>query len=228
MTTHEDLAKRIDVSLLSAALTEDAVRHACKQSATLGLACCIVRPTDVEIAVRAAGPSLRVGSVVDYPYGFSTTSAKLYAARDLLRRGAREIETPMSLGKLLDRQFQYLESELQQMAQACHESGAALKVTIDSSALDDELLLLCCRILRRAEVDFLSNSTLDRLELLKTHSRDRLQIKISAPFGDLDATLAACERGVARLEAADPAALLGAWNQLLAARAKENAAALNA
>lgn len=228
MTTHDELAQRIDCSLLAPALTEDAVRHACKQAARLSLACCIVRPADVEIAIRAAGSSLRVGSVVDYPYGFSTTSAKLYAIRDLLRRGAREIETPMNLGKLLDRQFQYLESELQQMAQASHESGAPLKVIVDASALDDELLLLCCRILRRAEVDFLSTSTLDRFELLRTHSRDRLRIKAAAPFGDLDEALSACENGLARLEAADPSALLGAWNQRLAANAADRAPALNA
>ncbi len=228
MTTHDDLAKRIDCSLLAAALTEDAVRHGCKQAARLSLACCIVRPTDVEIAIRAAGPSLAVGSVVDYPFGFSTTSAKLYAARDLLRRGAREIETPMNLGKLLERQFQYLESEMLQMAQASHESGAALKVSIDASALDDELLMLSCRILRRAEVDFLSTDSLDRFELLKTHARGRLQIKVSSPFDNLDDALAACENGLARLEAVDPSALLGAWAQRLAASAGEEAPALNA
>lgn len=228
MTTHDDLAKRIDCSLLAVTLTEDAVRGACKRAAQLALACCIVRPTDVEVALRAAGPALSIGSVVDFPYGYSTTSAKLYAARDLLRRGAREIETPMNLGKLLDRQFQYLESELQQMAQAGHESGAALKVSIDTSALDDELLMLSCRILRRAEVDFLSTPSLDRFDLLKSHARGRLQIKVTAPFGDLDAALAACENGLARLEAADPSALLAAWSQRLAAIAAEKAAALNA
>ena len=228
MTTHEDLAKRIDCSLLAVSLTEDAVRHACKQAAQLALACCIVRPTDVEVALRAAGPSLCIGSVVDYPCGYSTTSAKLYAARDLLRRGAREIETPMNLGKLLDRQFQYLESELQQMAQAAHESGAVLKVSIEASAFDDELLMLSCRILRRAEVDFLSTPSVDRFELLKAHSRGRLRFKVSAPFGDLDGALAACENGSARLEAADPSALLGAWNRRLAAREAEKAPALNA
>ena len=87
----------------------------------------IVRPSDVDNALRWLGPgSLIVGSTAGYPDGSTTTGAKLYEGRDLLRRGAREIEMVVNVGKLVSRQFQYVEMELLQMAKSCHESGAPL------------------------------------------------------------------------------------------------------
>jgi len=80
-----------------------------------------------------------VGSVAGFPHGSTTTAAKLYEARDLLRRGAREIDMVLNIGKLISRQFQYVEMELAQMAEACHDAGAILKVIFENAYLTDEL-----------------------------------------------------------------------------------------
>ncbi len=189
----------------------------CAAAIRSGISRLIVRPCDVEAAARTFAGAL-FGSVVDAPYGFSTTPSKLYAAREVLRRGAREIETPINFGKLASRQFQYLEAELLQISQACREFGAVLKVSVPPAGLTDELKMLTCRILRRAECDFLNIPSLESIDLWKTHARDRLRIKLAAPASSLDAVLTALSQGCERVEAAGPAALRREWTERAAAQ----------
>ena len=79
---------------------------------------------------HSAGQSVRPGSIVSYPYGFQSTAVKLYEARDLLRRGAKEIGVVIGASKLLSREFQQVQTELNQLVEACR--GAAARLTVFS------------------------------------------------------------------------------------------------
>ncbi len=217
MEAFGQLAQYLEYSLLAPELSEDAILRSCAAAIRSGIPCVFVRPSDVEAAARTFS-GIRIGSVVDFPHGFSTTPSKLYAARDVLRRGAKEIETPINFGKLASRQFQYLEAELLQMSQACREFGAILKVSVPSSGLTEELQILSCRILRRAECDYLSLPSLDSLDLWKTHARERLRLKSATPASSLDAALAALSQGCDRIEIRDPTALRREWDERFAAQ----------
>jgi deoxyribose-phosphate aldolase len=136
-----------------------------------------------------------------------------------LRRGVQEIDTVMNTGKLVSRQFQYLETELLQMADACHQSAALLKVNLESEFLTEELNIIACRIARRAGADYIGTSKLEDVPLLLSHSRDRLKIKCHAPIADLDSALAFQSAGCVRIELTEPVGILEAWRQKLAAGA---------
>ena len=210
-----DLAPLLESVLTRTELSEEDVIRACDQAKQLGIAAVIVRPSDVDtVARRLQGSSVMLGAVVDSPHGYSTTAAKTYAASDLLRRGVRQIDTVMNTGKLISRQFQFLEMELLQMAESCHESGAVLAVDLESEHLNEELKILACRIARRAGADSIGTSRLEDIPLLASHSRDRLKIKSCAPGADLDQVLAFRDAGCARVQVSDPAAILEAWQAL--------------
>lgn len=190
--------------------SESDISRACDVAKQYGVASLIVRPSDVELAVRwISGSAVRLGSLVDSPHGYSTTSVKTYATRELLRRGAQEIDTVMNTGKLVSRQFQYLETELLQMAEACHQSNALFKVNLESEFLTEELKIVSCRIARRAGVDYLGTNKLEDVALLLSHSRDRLKVKCCAPIPDLETALAFQAAGCGRIELGD-LVLLGA------------------
>ncbi len=178
----------------------------------------IVRPSDVDLAARwMSGSPVRLGTLADSPHGHSTTAAKTYAARDLLRRGVQEIDTVMNTGKLVSRQFQYLETELLQMADACHQSGAVLKVNLESEFLNEELNIIACRIARRAGADYIGTNKLADVAVLLAHSRDRLKIKCYAVIPGLEVALAFRDAGCSRIELAEPGPILDAWKEKLAA-----------
>lgn len=216
--TYEDLSKALELPALGAELTEEQVRGACDLARTCALGAIIVRPSDLDLASRWVNPPLVLGAAIDWPHGYSTTAVKQYAARDALRRGARELTVAINTGKLVSRQFQYLEMELLQIAEACHEISGKLIVNLESSHLTEEHKIVACRIAKRAGADLLATSQPLDLPLLRQHARDRIQLKLR-DVSTLDAALEALAAGCTRLETAQPAGILEAWKARISPKA---------
>jgi deoxyribose-phosphate aldolase len=168
-----------------------------------------------------------VGSVVGFPHGSNTTPVKLYETRDLLRRGVKEIDMVINIGKLLSRQFKYLESELFQMVEACHEQGAILKVIFENAFLTDDLKIIACKICKRTGVDFSktstgfapSGATIEDLRLMYQHCAPAVRVKAAGGVRDLEKALQVYQVGCDRFGATATAAILDAWKQRLAPEA---------
>ena len=215
---YEDLAGLIEYALTRPELSEENVAQGCERAKQYHVAAVIIRPSDVELVARwLLGSAIRLCALSDSPHGYSTTAAKLYEARDLLRRGAQDIDTVMNTGKLISRQFLYLETELQQMADSCHQSGASLTVNLESEYLNEELKIVACRVARRAGVDTIGTNKLEDVALLTAHSRERLKIKAYGAIPGLEAAEAFRAAGCSRIELTDPFPILEAWKAKLAA-----------
>jgi deoxyribose-phosphate aldolase len=224
LTTYEGLAKMIDHSLVRPELTDAQIVEGCEIAARYHVASVSVRPVDVDTAVRVLQSSdVAVGSVAGFPHGSSTTGTKLYEARDALRRGAREIDMVISLPRLLSRHFQYVETELLQMSDACHKEGAILKVILENAYLTDDLKIIACRICNRAGVDFVKTSTgfapsgytLADLRLMRKHLPEHIGIKAASGVRTLEKALEVYEAGCTRFGATATVAILEAWKARL-------------
>jgi deoxyribose-phosphate aldolase len=228
LATYEALAKMIDHSLLRPELTEKEVADGCRLALAYDVATATVRPADVETAVRILdGSPVKVATVVGFPHGSTTTPAKLYEARDVIRRGAREIDMVLNIGKLRSRQFQFIESELGQMAETCHQSDVILKVILENAYLTDELKTLACRIATRTGCDFVKTSTgfaptgytEEDLKLMRTSAGPNVQIKAAGGVRTLDLAIRVYELGCTRFGATATARILDDWKARLAAQA---------
>jgi len=222
--TYQDLALMIDHSLVRPELTEDQVIQGCDLAKRYAVKSVSVRPSDVETAVRIlTGSNVAVGSLAGFPHGSSTTAVKLYEIRDVLRRGAKEVDMVLNIGKLLSRQFQYVEMELLQAAEECHKQGALLKVIIENAYLTDELKIVACRICGRAAVDFVKTSTacaptgctLEDLRLMRAHAPEHVGVKAAGGVRTLDKVLEVYEAGANRIGATATPAILDAWKARL-------------
>ncbi len=216
--TVEELASILDYPIEAAILTSDEVAAAIRLAASLGLASVSVPSCEADLAVRLLeGTGTASASLVGYPIGSGSTAAKLYEARDLLRRGVKEIEFVLNLGKLASRQFQYIESELLQISQSCHENGAILKVVFEASKLAGDLKVIACKIAKRVEADMVVSAAFPLpdagsdadLALLKRVSKE--VCSLSGCAGDLDQALSRHALGCARIRCAAPRELLAAW-----------------
>ena len=224
LATYEALAKMIDHSLVRPELTDSEIVEGCALARRYQVASVSVRPSDVDAAVRALeGSGVAVGSIAGFPHGSSTTGTKLYEARDLLRRGAREIDMVLNIGKLRSRAFQYIETELLQMAEACHQSGALLKVIFENAYLTEEHKIVACRICARAGVDFAKTSTgfapsgykLEDVKLMRKHLPETIGIKAASGVRSVETALEVYEAGCSRFGATQTAAILDAWKERL-------------
>jgi deoxyribose-phosphate aldolase len=224
--TYEDLARSIDHEILRPDASDSEVAAGCELAQAYGIAAVIVRPCDIDMAVRLlAGTTVKPGSVCGFPHGDQNTGAKLYEARDLLRRGAREIDFVVNISKLIARQFPYVETELLQVSESCHKEGALLKVILENAYLNDEHRIIACRICSRVDADFVSTSTgfaptgylaVDA-KLLRAHVPEEAGIKAAGGMDSLDIALEALGCGCARIGTSHTAAILDEWKARIAA-----------
>ncbi len=231
--TYEDIARMIEHPVLRPELSEEEVHTGCEIARQYRIAAVTVRPSDADLAVEwMRGSGVAVASVVGYPHGCSTTSVKLYETRDLLRRGVTEVDTVINLGKMVSRQFQYVEVEIQQMAEACHEAGAILKVAFENGYLTDDLKTIACKIVKRAGVDFARTSTpfgplpysLGDVALMKRLLGDRAKIKASGGVRTISDVLELREAGCARVGTIATVGILEDWKKQLALQNSQTSA----
>ena len=226
LTTYEAFARLIDHSLVRPELTRDQVVEGLELAKRSGVAAVSVRPCDVDLAVRTLqGSSVKPGSVSGFPHGSQNTATKLYETRDLLRRGAREIDMVIAISKLLSREFEHVQMELLQMSELCHKEGAILKVILENAYLTDELKIIACRCCERAEVDFVKTSTgfapsgytVEDIKLMRKYLPEEIGIKAAGGLRTVDQVLEVYELGCTRIGATSTAALLEEWKSRLAA-----------
>jgi deoxyribose-phosphate aldolase len=210
----EDLAPILEYPLLNPTFTEEDVHAGCQLARELRLGFVTVRPSDLGLAAKwIQGSETSIGSTVSVPHGEDTTAIKVYAVRDLIQRGARHIETAINLGKMLSRQFQYVELELLQMAQECHRAGAVLIVDLPLSSLGDDHRVIACRIAKRIEADYVRPVPVPAAAALSfLAARLGEIVKLDAGYvATLDEAMAAHAAGAQRMASNDPRALVESW-----------------
>jgi deoxyribose-phosphate aldolase len=228
--TVDGLAKLLDHTLTAPELSEEQVHQGCLLASTHGVAAVTVRPCDVELAVRTVGGGVAVSAVCAFPHGSSNTAVKLYEARDLLRRGAREIEVVVNSGSLVSRQFRHVENELLQLSRTCREAGARLKVVLEIGYLAEDHRIIACKIVRRVEADMVvlasgfgpTPPVLDDVRFFAARLRGRPSLKVGAGDWPLESCLELYLAGCSRIATTNTAAILAEWKQRLESQAAES------
>lgn len=218
----------MDHALLDPALTEDQLRDGCLMAIEYDVAAVIVRPCDTDVALRSLrGSRVALASTVGFPHGSQNTAAKLYEARDLMRRGVQELEAVITIAKLVARQWIYVETELLQLAEAARTEGVRLKVVLETPLLSEEQKIVACRIAKRAAVDFVVTTTgfggvftAADLGLLTRKTAPLLGVK-AAGLTSIDDVVAAWGQGASRFGSRHTEAILNAWKARLSAQSKE-------
>jgi deoxyribose-phosphate aldolase len=155
-----DLARYIDHTLLRPDATAEDIDRLCEEARRFGFAAVCVNPTWVRRCARnLRGSSVRVASVVGFPFGASTTEVKALEARRAIRDGAREIDMVINIGALRSGDHDLVRADVEKVADACHEAGALAKVIIEAALLTDEEKVVASHLAKAAKADFVKTST---------------------------------------------------------------------
>ena len=156
-----DLARYIDHTLLKPDATAAEIDRLCAEAAEHRFAAVCINPTWVRRRGRrtCAARDVAVASVVGFPFGASTSEVKAIEARRAIRDGAREIDMVINIGALKSGMHEAVREDIARVSDACHESGAANKVIIETALLTDEEKVIACRLAQEAKADFVKTST---------------------------------------------------------------------
>jgi deoxyribose-phosphate aldolase len=216
---YEQLAKRVDYHLSSPLMTEEQLHHGCVTARAFAVRSVVVRPSDLDLAKDWINREfVRLGSRSSAGPGDSTTAVKQYEVRDMLRRGAQDVEAKLNLGKMLSRQFQYVEIETMELVKACREFETGLTLSLEATVLDEERLIILSKIAKRSGVKALSFTEWrpEQAELVLQKLAERVELKLMVEGKPLEEVLKWSAAGVARFGVRHPAALLDAWKAQLA------------
>ena len=214
--TVEQLAKTIDHSLLKPELTEQDVIEGCKLAKQYNVASVCVRPCDVPLAVsEMKGCDVKVGTVVGFPHGNTTTATKAFEARQAVADGAQELDMVMNIGALRSGRYDYVENDIRAVVEAAGE-GVIVKVILENCYLTDEEKVKACQLAEAAGADFVktstgfavSGATIEDLKLMRASVGPRVQVKAAHGVRTLEAALQVIEAGATRFGATQTASIL--------------------
>ena len=100
MTKIHELAKMIDHSILNPTMTDSDLKRECEVAKKYDVASVCVKPYAVKLAVKQLeGAEVKVGCVIGFPHGNSSTSVKVFEAEQACNDSATEIDIVINIGK---------------------------------------------------------------------------------------------------------------------------------
>jgi len=158
--TRRQLAGLLDSTFLKAYGGPEKIEGLCREAAACGFASVAVNGAEVaRCAALLKGTGVKVDAVVGFPLGQMTTEAKMFEVRDVLAKGAGEVDIVQNVRALQAGNIRYVLDELTFFARICRDVGATSKVIFENCYLSETEKLLSCKLACEAGVDFVKTST---------------------------------------------------------------------
>lgn len=201
----KEILSRIDHTLVKPDVSIAAVRELIDEGAEYGVALVTVPPAYVRRAVAYADSRVKIGTVVGFPYGFSSTSSKMFETSEYLSMGASELDMMINIGDVRDRLFDHMVFEISAIKSLC--GNITLKVIIETCLLSEEEKIKLCQIVTEAGADFIKTSTgfvgagatVEDVKLLCANVGENVKVKAAGGINTLEFASALLDAGAQRL-----------------------------
>lgn len=154
----KQLASLINYTNLNNMISESEMKEFLEKAKELNFHSVVISPTYVPLAKETlADTDIKIGSVVGFPLGFEDTESKVAEAKELIEKGADEIEAVINLNYLKDEKYDLLENEIRKLKDAVGDR--ILKIIIETKALEDYEKANAAKAAQTAGADFVKTST---------------------------------------------------------------------
>lgn len=217
--TKKNLAGLLDSTYLKPFGAPEIIDDLCKEAAEYGFASVAVNGSEVErCASLLKGTGVKVTAVAGFPLGQMSMDAKIYEVRDVLAKGAGEVDIVQNVRRLQAGDLKYVLEELTLFARLCREVGATSKVILENCYLSETEKLLSCKLACEAGVDFVKTSTgfgsggatLADVALMRAAVGPDKGVKAAGGIRTLDDALAMLRAGATRIGTSAGRALVDA------------------
>ncbi len=157
--------------------------------------------------IKDYNKDVKIAAVVGFPLGAMAKEAKVFEAKKAIEDGASEIDMVINIGRLKDKEYDYVESEIREIKEAIGEN--ILKVIIETCLLTDEEKVKACELSVAAGADFVKTSTgfstggatVTDVKLMADTVGDKAKVKASGGIHTREEALALIEAGASRIGA---------------------------
>jgi deoxyribose-phosphate aldolase len=223
-----NIAKMIDHSILHPTFTDDDLRKHCIIAQKYNVATVCVKPYHVKMAAELLKENeVGICAVIGFPHGNSSIEIKKMETLSVIRDGATEVDMVLNIGKVLQHDWEYINSELKSINAICTSNNSILKVIFETDFVtNDNDKIEICKLCNTNNVAFVKTSTgygfvkgkdgqynytgatEHDLMLMRKHCKPSIQVKASGGIRTLDQILRVRELGVTRVGATATEAIL--------------------
>jgi deoxyribose-phosphate aldolase len=238
--TYEELAGMIDHSLLHPTLTDQELEDGCRLAIKYQVASVCIKPYFVQRAAQLLrGTPVKVGAVIGFPHGNSSTESKRYETELACKDGAVEIDMVINIGKALGGDWAYVEQDIKAVCDEAHKHGAKVKVIFENDYLGqggaglsgDDFKRKLGQLSERAGADWIKTSTgygfvkgadgkysyqgatEADLKLMRASVSERVHVKAAGGVRDLDGLIRVRDLGASRCGASATASMLDEYRR---------------
>ena len=204
-----DVNSKIDFTLLDPRATVQDLEKLVQVAYKNGYYAVCVNPVNVKFVkgyiLKNFNNEIKVCSVVGFPLGASTTTVKVFETEEAVEDGADEIDVVINIGKAREGDFSYLKNELKKIRKA--SKNHILKAIIETSFLDENLIIKLCKICMDTKIDFVKTSTgfgtggatEENVMLMKKVCAGKIKIKASGGIKTRDQAVKLISLGADRI-----------------------------
>lgn len=204
------LAKMIDHTILGANITSEEVKEKCAEVRKYGFASLCTEPYFVPLVSKELeGTSGKVCTVIGFPFGNTTTIAKVEEAKKALQDGADELDMVMNISVFKDGQLDYVKEDIRAVVEIKNTINreALIKVIIETCYLSEEEIRTACKIAQEAGTDFVKTSTgfgiggakVEDVKIMRETVGPELGVKASGGIRSYHDALKMIEAGATRI-----------------------------
>jgi len=150
------IARALDLAVLKPTAGRRDVEAACALVNQHGIASICVASSFVPIAGLLTP---RVCSVIGFPHGNASVTAKVHEAGEALYHGAVELDVVVSYGRFIEGNPDPVVSELTQIVNIAHTRHAIVKAILETCCLSLPQIADLCRLCADCGVDYVKTST---------------------------------------------------------------------
>ena len=154
----EDLASKIEHTLLRPEATRADIENLCREAERYGFYGVCVNGAWVELArYLLEETEVKIITVVGFPLGACDSDVKRFETEAAIDNGAHEIDMVMNIGWLRDGEEKKFVREIQDVVEAAQ--GAPVKVILETSLLTTQEKIRACELIRYTGAQFVKTST---------------------------------------------------------------------
>lgn len=166
-----------------------------------------VPPFWVKRASREIGKdSITLVTVAGFPLGYNLTETKVDEIKRAIENGANEVDVVWNLSSFRTG-IPWTKIDVAKCAKAAHDSGALLKVIVETANLRDDELQQACHLCADAGADFVKTSTgfagagatVDHVRLMRSVLPKSVGIKASGGIKTRDQAIELIQAGADRI-----------------------------
>jgi deoxyribose-phosphate aldolase len=206
----EQLNHLIEHSLLKATTSKGEVTKLCQEAMENGFHGVCVPPYFVKQAARffkEKKVDQKVITVIGFPFGYSSVSAKVEEIKKAIQDGAHEMDIVVNLSAYLSNDMAAVTNDIQSVVTTCHLQNRLAKIILETGALLPKDILKLADICVAAGANFIKTSTgyyekgatIEAVSLLKSHLPEKTGIKAAGGIRTEDFARSLVEAGASRI-----------------------------